>query len=413
VAASLIGLVALSRSEATDRAEFDAVLREESGEATSALLRGATLEAFGQWDHEHALLFMALYDETGAVVEATDRVPLSPTPDQGNGGFFTVDVPGTGEELRAFTTPVTLDDGTDSLVVALPTAPLNDRISSLRFTVVLLVGISIVVLGLSAYLVTGLVLNPVERLRSSAAKLAGGPAGGRLDVPPARDEVQQLAETLNVGLDWIDESMETQRRFLAEASHELRTPIARLRAEIDLALRPGRSHEELVAAVADFDEHAEHLTSLADNFLAKLTPKTPPGTQPHAVTVNQVVANLLHFAAHGDLIQVDVPADVGRAAVVTEPAVLVGVLSNMVGNAFRHGDPPVELTVRRYDEGLTFAVRDCGPGISVEARERVLQPYRRGAAATSGTGLGLSIVHDFATSRAESSSSRLLILVAD
>jgi two-component system sensor histidine kinase MtrB len=115
--------------------------------------------------------------------------------------------------------------------------------------------------------------------------------------------------------------------------------------------------------------------------------------------VNQILANLRHLAADGESIQVDVSDEVGATSVVTDPAVLVGVLSNMVGNAFRHGAPPVELTVERIEKGLSFAVRDCGPGISEEVRELVLRPYGRGQVTTSGSGLGLSIVHEFASSR--------------
>jgi signal transduction histidine kinase len=259
--------------------------------------------------------------------------------------------------------------------------------------------VSTLLAGIGAYILTGLALAPIERLRRSAENLASEPGGRRLDVPPAHDEVRRLAETLNVSLERIDQTMETQRRFLAEASHEIRTPITRLRAEIDLAKRPVRTHDELIASIAGLDEHVDHLTSLADNFLAKLTPPRTPGRLPRSVSVNQIVANLRHLAPHGESLEIDVPRDIGKESVVTEPAVLVGVLSNMVGNAFRHGAPPVELAVRRIEQGLEFTVCDCGPGISATAREQVLQPYGDASTATSGSGLGLSIVRDFATGR--------------
>jgi signal transduction histidine kinase len=399
VTTSLIGFFALAVSEAAIRSDFDVSLEHETAQVSLAVQGGLALDTFRHYDPDHGIRQMGLFDEAGNIVDRTEAAPPLPATDQTDGVFFEFEDQATGEKLRGLSRPVVIEGHTNLLVLAIPTSRMVDRSLTLSRTVAAVAGVMTVVGGVGAYILTGLVLSPIERLRRSAEDLAEEPAGRRLDVPPAHDEVRHLAETLNVGLERIDEMMNTQRRFLAEASHELRTPIARLRAEIDLARRPTRTHEELVAALAGLDQHADHLTSLANNFLARMTPQTTPGELGRPVSVNQILANLRHVATDAESIQVDVSDEVGTTSVVTEPAVLVGVLSNMVGNAFRHGALPVELTVERIEKGLAFAVRDCGPGIPEEVRELVLQPYGRGQVPTSGSGLGLSIVHEFATSR--------------
>ncbi len=397
--ALLIGVVAVLRSEAATRQDFDHELIEETAEAAIAVQSGLTLDTFRHPQPAHGVLLLTLFDQEGRVIEGASAVAVPPMIASDPGTFYEFEDSITGEGYRAYSRPVPGEGRTGILVGSLSAASLIDESHSLRLEVGATIVLVTVLAGLGVFFLTGRVLLPVERLRRSAEELAADPGGRRLDVPPARDEVRRLAQSFNAGLERIDEMMATQRRFLAEASHELRTPITRLRAEIDLAQRPQRTHEELVAAVAGFDEHADHLTSLADNFLATLTPEKTPAKSAVPISVNQILANLRNLDAHGELIQIDVPRDIGKASVIAEPAALVGVLSNMVGNAFRHGAPPVELSVRRIENGLAFTVCDCGPGISAEAREQVLQPYTQGPAATSGTGLGLFIVHSFAASR--------------
>jgi signal transduction histidine kinase len=399
VAASLIAVIAVTRSEAAIHADFDVSLGEEAAEALIAVQAGVALDTFRHPGTIYGVQRVGLFDESGVLLEATAPAPPPLPPAQRAGGFFTVQDPASGNEFRALSLPVELDGRGEILVVTVPTKVLTDRHRSLSLGVAAAIGLSTLFAGLGAYVLTGLVLGPIEQLRRSAVELAEEPRGRRLDVPLAKDDVRRLAETLNEALARTDEMLETQRRFLAEASHELRTPLTRLRAEVDLARRPGRSHEELVIAMADVDEHIEHLTSLADNLLTTLTPQSTPGRLPHPVTVNQIMANLRHMANHGDSIHIDVPDKVGDTSVIAEPVVLVGVLSNMVGNAFRHGAPPVEVSVQTTDTGLSFAICDCGPGIPAEVREQVMRPYVQGPAATSGSGLGLSIVHNYAVSQ--------------
>lgn len=389
--AAVIGVVAAQLTAAAIRTDFDASLHEEAAEAYVAVQEGVSLSALTNpvyWPQQ-----IAIYDSAGNVLDQTDEAP--PAPAGGRAGeIFTTSGSPDGIDLRAVYLDVVRDDRVDRLVVAVPADSLHDRTRSAVIRIALIGLGAIALVGVGAYLLTGLVLGPIERLRRSAAELTGDRGGRRLEIPPADDEVRRLALTLNGALDRVTQTMETQRRFLAEASHDLRTPIARLRADLDLARRPTRTHDEVLAALADIDEHAVHLTTLADSLLDRLAPQTKPRVAPRPITVDQLIAclrarSLREFA-------VDVPAEVGRTPYVAELSTLVAVLLNLVENAFRHGAQPVEVTAAVSGGWLELAVRDHGPGIPAELREQVLEPFLQGRGATSGSGLGLSIARDFA-----------------
>jgi len=398
LAATAVGAVTIRQTSGIRNSDFDALLGETADESYLAVQGGMTLSSFGHPGAVYGTHRVGLFDQTGNLLDATDPPPPPLPAGQPMSEFFTANDPDTGQEYRAVGIPVISAGRTDVLVVALHTAVLAERGRRLVLTVALFAAAFTVVAGLGAYLLTGLVLDPIERLRRSAEDLAGDPGGKRLDIPPADDEVRHLAETLNLVLERIDETMATQRTFLAEASHELRTPIARLRADIDLARRPIRTHEEIVAALAGFDDHADHLTSLADSLLGLLAPqRTSRSARPTGV--DEILVDLRARAPNGESLHIDVTDDAGASIFTTDPSMLVGVLCNLLNNAVRHGAPPVEITVRRLDNRVEFAVRDHGRGIPVEFRDLVLAPFGRGPAPTSGTGLGLSVVSQFTTSQ--------------
>ncbi|MFC7641761.1 histidine kinase dimerization/phospho-acceptor domain-containing protein [Streptosporangium lutulentum] len=140
------------------------------------------------------------------------------------------------------------------------------------------------------WLLAGTALRPVERMRRTASDMHVRDPAARLDVPRTRDEIAALALTFNDLLARLQSSLWRQRRFVAEAGHELRSPLAVLQAELDLATRPGRSRAELTLAVAGAAEETRRLTRLADNLLLlaqndedaplTLAPAAASGTRP-------------------------------------------------------------------------------------------------------------------------------------
>ena len=147
--------------------------------------------------------------------------------------------------FRLIALPVRTDDGAVVLVVG---ASLRDRDKALDALIRQLLIVAPVVLllvSLGGYVLATAALRPVESLRAEASAISGVELGRRLTLPPARDEISRLGETLNEMLERLDTAIERERRFVADASHELRMPLAVLRAELELALRRPRPAEEL------------------------------------------------------------------------------------------------------------------------------------------------------------------------
>ena len=133
----------------------------------------------------------------------------------------------------------------------------------------LIVGtIALLLAAFAGYRLAGAALRPVESMRREAAAISSETSGRRLSVPEARDEVRRLGETLNEMLERLDEGLLRERRFVADAGHELRTPLALLRTELELALRGERSHEELKDALRSATEEVERLIRLSEGLLA-------------------------------------------------------------------------------------------------------------------------------------------------
>lgn len=244
-------------------------------------------------------------------------------------------------------------------------------------------------------------LTPVERYRRQAAAIAAGATDLRLDVPGDRDdEVTRLGHTFNEMLASLDRSLQRERQFVNEASHELRTPITLLTTRIQLARRRPRSaaeHEEVL------DELAVDLTRLADlaehllQVGAAPDPATSGGCDLVAVAQRVIdqrrdagpAADLLSHLAAG-------PVFVPLADVDAER-----VLGNVLDNARAHGAPPVELTVDQPVAGWArITVTDAGKGMPGDLLRTATHRFTRADEARSrpGAGLGLALVESLVTS---------------
>jgi signal transduction histidine kinase len=263
--------------------------------------------------------------------------------------------------------------------------------------------------GLGAWALAGATLRPVERMRRRLAEITERNPGARLRVPAARDEIASLAATMNALLDRLQVAMERQRDFAADASHELLTPLTTLRAELELARRPGRSRQALDAAVTAAAGDTDRLIHLAQDLL--LLARAQEGTD--FLRARQVsVPGLLSEAArafagqaHARGITLDLQAGPALTA-VADPHQLRQVLDNLLGNAIRYSPAGgvVELTARAtHRDGrarVVLEVRDHGPGFTPEFLPHAFERFRRADTARSraegGTGLGLAIVASIA-----------------
>ncbi|MET0615007.1 MAG: ATP-binding protein [Thermoleophilaceae bacterium] len=270
---------------------------------------------------------------------------------------------------------------------------------------VLLIGLPIALLlaALAAYGVATAALRPVSAMRSEAAEISRLESGLRLPVPQGRDELARLGGTLNEMLDRLERSAERERGFVASASHELRTPLALLRTELELALREGRSHEELREAVASAAAESDRLVQLAEDLLvlARADEGRLPVRPEQLDTAELLATTVRRFETRA--------SESGRELRVTDPDGL-GVradrlraeqaLANLVDNALRHGGGAVELAAEAAGDGVRLHVLDRGPGFDPDLDGHAFERFTRGDRARSrgGTGLGLAIVDAIARS---------------
>ena len=167
------------------------------------------------------------------------------------------------EHLRLLARPA----GDRVVVVGATREDREEALASLERVLLIGLPIALLLAALAAYGVATAALRPVSAMRAEAAEISRLGSGRRLPVPEGRDELARLGGTLNEMLDRLERSAERERGFVASASHELRTPLALLRAELELALREGRSPEELREAVASAAAESDRLVQLAEDLL--------------------------------------------------------------------------------------------------------------------------------------------------
>ncbi|MFZ3559879.1 sensor histidine kinase [Streptomyces sp. BH055] len=252
----------------------------------------------------------------------------------------------------------------------------------------------LVIVGGVTYLVTRRALRPVEGIRAEMAAItASQDLGRRVPEPDTHDEVARLAGTTNETLAALESSVERQRRFVADASHELRSPIASLRTQLEV----GAAHPELL----DVDgavEDTVRLQELAADLL--LLARLDAGEKPGGAGVDLAALVREELSQRtGD--RVPVAVDVTAVPQVSgSRGQLARVLGNLVDNAQRHARAGVRVAVRAEDGRVVLRVRDDGQGVPEDERERIFERFVRLDDARTrdggGAGLGLAIARDVA-----------------
>ncbi|MFI6128458.1 sensor histidine kinase [Micromonospora sp. NPDC051141] len=266
----------------------------------------------------------------------------------------------------------------------------------------LLVGFPLLVAALAvvAWRVVGATLRPVEELRSGAAEITGRAGAERLPVPAGQDEIHRLAVTLNDMLDRLAASRDRQRAFVADAAHELRSPLTNMRTELEVARRLGDG-TDWPAVADDLLADTERLSRLVDDLLllARLDEDDARPARPAAVGPVELGELLRAVAARYPSPPVRLAVPAGAWWTEGDPGELRRVLVNLVENAIRHASAEVRLAVAGPEGAYHLVtVTDDGPGIPVADRERVFARFTRlddaRARDAGGAGLGLAIVRE-------------------
>jgi two-component system, OmpR family, sensor kinase len=312
-------------------------------------------------------------------------------------------VPGLNEGSRVLATRV-LRSGRPAVLVVGATQQNNvETLGNFRDELLIAGPIALLLASGIGYLLAGVSLRQVESMRRRATAISGEAPGERLPVPQTGDEMQRLGETLNEMLDRLEAALQRERDFVADAGHELRTPLALLRTELELALRQARTAEELRVALRSSTREADRLAQLAEDLL--LIARTDRGRVPLRLEPVEVEALFASLRSRFEWRAAELGKTVRAASadgllVEADRMRLEQALGNLVDNALRYGGDEVTLEAAGDDGWIELHVRDTGGGLPEEFLPRAFDRFTRIDAARGGggSGLGLSIVKTIAES---------------
>jgi two-component system OmpR family sensor kinase len=267
----------------------------------------------------------------------------------------------------------------------------------------LLVGVpaSLLLACLAGYVAAASALRPVESMTRRARAIVPATSGTRLPVAPADDEISRLGDTLNAMLDRQEEAFEHERAFVADASHELRAPLAIMSAEIHVALHTAHDVDAFRVALKSLAIENDRVVKLAENLLvlARADQRRLP-LRPELVGVGEyVMACAWRFSARAGQAGVRIEHHVDADLFARADEVRLGqLLDNLVDNALRYATAVVTVTARREGAGAIVRVSDDGPGFPPAFVARAFDRFAVADDSRTGehTGLGLAIAEAIA-----------------
>jgi signal transduction histidine kinase len=328
--------------------------------------------------------------------EAISRTPITPLrPRPGDVRVAEVaGIPGElGEPYALAVQGVQTPDG--SALVVVVASPLDVEATSVRSATILLALGAAALLLVLVYIISRSVrkaLEPVERIRSEVARITHARGQEHISVPPTGDEIARLAQTMNLMLARLGQADVASRRFISDASHELRSPLATIRAAVEVPA--GADHTSIADRDRVIHDEAMRMQRLVDDLL--LLAKADDGLPLRIEEVDLddlVEAEVRRLRATAE---VSVTASIAAARVMGDRLRLAQVVRNLVDNAVAHSRGAIALAVSSHADGVVLTVDNDGPAIPEDKRELVFDRFARleesRARDHGGSGLGLAIV---------------------
>ncbi|MEV4429705.1 HAMP domain-containing sensor histidine kinase [Streptomyces sp. NPDC049602] len=402
--AGAVALIALLRVELTDDVRQSARTRAEQVAAVIESGRGVPSLTVSQQDEQ----FVQVLDARGDVVAGSPNVknlPALADPRQGSESTVTTPL----DEDRFLVVAVAAEGPGEDRTVLVGQTLIGVEEAARIVTRLLITGLPLLMLVVAGatWMAVGRALAPVAAIRSEVEAISAAELHRRVPLPPGRDEIARLAITMNRMLDRLERAQSAQRRFISDASHELRSPVASIRQHAEVALaHPDRltdraTSERLARTVLSEDLRIQRLVDdlllLARADEDALRPRLRP------VDLDDLVLDevrRLRRAAPGLRIGT---AGVSAARRLADPRGLGRVVRNLGDNAARHARSEVAFDLVEQPDGrVVLGVEDDGPGVPPADRERVFERFVRLDEARSrrpadgddaaGSGLGLAIV---------------------
>jgi signal transduction histidine kinase len=400
------GIALVVTQQRTLTGNLDDMLRAQAARGARILARGDGSAGLAALQGDDLVVQL---NRDGAVVyeseNLTTRRALAELPAGDASHESTRSIPGHDEELRILSRRVRTIDGVFVLHVAAGTDDIHE--STRALTLSLPVAIPLVVAFLAALIwwLVGRTLRPVESIRTNVAEISGTDLMRRVPVPDGDDEVARLARTMNAMLDRVAEARARQEQFVADASHELRSPLTRIRTELEVELaRPGGTN--LASTSESVLDEVRHLQRLVEDLLvlAELDARGR-GRRSDLLDLDEIVLREAERLRSEGKVAIDTAA-VSAAQVRGDRGQLTRLVRNVAENASRHARSTVRFFLAEQEGVAVLSVADDGAGIPPEAREHVFERFtrlddartataRRNGAAS--TGLGLAIARDIAS----------------
>ena len=291
-----------------------------------------------------------------------------------------------------------------TLIILQSRHPEEDMLEEIAATFAWVIPLAVILASAGGYFLARKSLAPVVGMSAQAGRISAANLHERLPVKNEKDELGQLATSFNLLLNRLDESFERQRRFMSDASHELRTPVAILRGEAEVALsRKDRSIEEYRESLAVLHAEARRLTQIVEDLFT-LT-RADAGQYPISVNdfyLDELVADCVHSTRTLALAKnISLTTDArGELPIHADENLLRRMILNLIDNAVKYTpkDGSVNVSCAETGEGYAICVGDTGPGIAPDLQPRIFERFFRADKARSrtesdggGAGLGLSI----------------------
>jgi signal transduction histidine kinase len=401
--ASAIALVEVQQNLLT-RGVDEALVQRADNMQSAVIHQAAGSSLPGEGDREDS--FIQVVDQRGRVLASSANVAslaavAAPPVSGARERLQTTPVSGLSlHAYRVLARRLSSDPAGRTLVVGKNLDDVDESVKVLTTSLSVSLPVAVALLATTMWWLTGRVLRPVEEIRREVASITGSELHRRVPVPHADDEISRLARTMNAMLERVQHATDRQQQFVADASHELRNPLTRIRSTVEVAM----AHPQTLSpseACADVLADTAELQQLVDDllFLARSESGRRPEPFPPVDLDDLVLAEASRLKARSPL-TVDVSA-VSAARVSGDARQLARAIANVVENAERHAATTIRFGLSERNGQSELDVSDDGPGIPEEHRRAVFTRFTRLDPSRSreggGAGLGLAIVLDIVT----------------
>lgn len=306
--------------------------------------------------------------------------------------LFGKELPAQVDETRYVMSDVTVDTPSGEVVLSMASSLSPVQNTTQRVANSMLFGVPslVVAVGILAWFMTGRALKPVSAITKQVQEITGSTLLLRVPEPDTHDEIGELATTMNGMLDRLERSAENQKKFLSDASHELRSPVAAIRAQLETALlHPDSTDWNQVGKTVLRED--ERLGFLVDNLLAMSRLEEGVRRPAAEVDLDEIIFDQLDS---NDAITVDCSA-VLAGRVMGVPDEITSVVRNLYDNAMHHAVSKIRISLDTFGHTVRFSVGDDGPGVPIEDREKVFERFTRLEESrhrdSGGSGIGLAL----------------------